>query len=178
MKNSILLSIIVLFFAFSCKKLDKKTQFNIENTTQSTIPSALGINLPFDLPTPTITTNIEQEMEENNTHKDLIEYANLKELKLSINSPTTANFDFLNDMEIFIKADGLSKQKIAEIHNIPENQLKELNLTVVPDLDVQEYIKKDKYYLDITVKTDKINLQDVTIDIYSKVFVDAKILGV
>ncbi len=178
MKKYILLLVIILFAAFSCKKLDKKTQFDIENTTQSTIPSAVGINLPFNLPTPTITTNIEQEMEANNSRKDLIEYANLKELKLSINSPTTANFDFLNDMEIYIKADGLSKQKIAEIHNIPENHLKELNLTVVPDLDLQKYIKKDKYYLDITVKTDKINLQDVTIDIYSKVFIDAKILGV
>jgi hypothetical protein len=178
MKKYILLSTLLLFIVFSCKKIDKKTQFNIENTTQSTIPSALGVNLPFDIPTPTITTNIEQEMEEHNSHKDLIEYANLKELKLSINDPTSANFDFLNDMEIFIKTDGLDKQKIAEIHNIPENQLKKLSLSVIPNIDLQNYIKADKYYLDITVKTDKINLQDVTLDIYSKVFVDAKILGV
>jgi len=178
MKTPIIISTLLLFISFSCKKIDKKTQFDIENTTQSTIPSAIGINLPFDLPTPTITTNIEQEMEEHNSRKDLIEYANLKELKLSISSPATADFDFLNDMEIFIKADGLSKQKIAEIHNIPENNLKELSLDVIPNLDLQNYIKADKYYLDITVKTDKINLQDVTIDIYSKVFVDAKILGV
>lgn len=178
MKNSIILSMLLLMSALSCKKLDKKTQFNIESTSQSTIPSAIGVNLPFDLPTPTITTNIEQEMEEHNSHKNLIEYANLEELKLSINNPSSANFDFLNDMEIFIKADGLTEQKIAEIHNIPENQLQELSLSVIQDIDLQDYIKADKYYLDITVKTDKVNLQDVTIDIYSKVFVDAKILGV
>lgn len=178
MTKSIILSMLLLMSALSCKKLDKKTQFNIENTSQSTIPSATGVNLPFDLPTPTITTNIEQEMEEHNSHKNLIEYANLEELKLSINNPSSANFDFLNDMEIFIKADGLTEQKIAEIHNIPENQLQELSLSVIQDIDLQDYIKADKYYLDITVKTDKVNLQDVTIDIYSKVFVDAKILGV
>jgi len=178
MKKSIALSILLLITLLSCKKFDKKTQFNIENTTQSTIPSATGVNLPIDLPTPTITTSTEKEMEEHNTHKNLIEYANLEELKLSINDPTSANFDFLNDMEIFIRADGLTKQKIAEIHNIPENQLQELSLSVIPGIDLQDYIKADKYYLDITVKTDKVNLQDITIDIYSKVFVDAKILGV
>jgi len=178
MKNILLTFTFFSLLTISCKKLDKKTQFDIENTTQSTIESIIGVNLPFDIPTPTITTNIEQEMEEHNSRKDLIEYANLKELKLSISSPTTSDFDFLNDMEIFIRAEGLAKNKIAEIHDIPETQLKELNLNVIPDVDLQNYIKSDKYYLDITVKTDKILLQDVTIDIYSKVFIDAKILGI
>ena len=173
----ILFLISLTLFANSCKKLDEHTKFNIESTTESVIESTIGVNLPFNLPTPVITTNIDQEMEENNSRKDLIEYANLKELSLNIKSPETANFDFLNDMEIFIDADGLTKQKIAEIHNIPENQLQNISLEVVPDLDIQNYIKADKYYLNITVKTDKILLQDVTLSIYSKVFVDAKILG-
>jgi len=176
MKN-LLLILALSISIFSCEKLDKKTQFNIDNNSESVIPSAVGINLPFDLPTPTITTNIEQEMEENNSRKDLIEYAKLTDLKLSIKSPSTANFDFLNDMDIFIRTDGLPKIKIAQIHNIPENGLKEISLTVVDNIDIQNYIKADKYYIDLTVKTDKINLQDVTLNIYSNVFIDAKILG-
>jgi len=176
MKNLILVIGIVIGIV-SCKKLDKHTMFNIESDTETVIESLVGINLPFNLPTPTVTTNIQKEMEENNTHKDLIEYANLTELNLFIKTPETANFDFLNDMEIFIDADGLTKQKIAEIHDITENGSQTIALDIVQDLDIQNYIKADKYYLNITVKTDKVILQDVTLGVHSNVFVDAKILG-
>jgi len=162
----------------SCKKLDEFTKFTITSDTESVIESVIGINLPIDLPTPTITTNIEQEMEEQNSKKDLIEYANLTKLELSIKSPTSANFDFLNDIEIFIKGNGLSKQKIAELHNIPETGLTFIKLKIVPNVDLTNYIKLDKYFLDISVKTDQVNLQDVTLGIHSEVFVDAKILGI
>jgi len=176
MKKLILLSTLIIS-VFSCKKLDKHTMFNIESDSETVIGSVIGVNLPFNLPTPTITTNIEQEMEENNTHKDLIEYANLIELNLSIKSPESANFDFLNDMEIYIDADELQQQKIAEIHDIPENGSNAISLEIIKNIDIQNYIKADKYYLNITVKTDKIILQDITLNIHSNVFVDAKILG-
>ena len=176
--KTVFLFLLMGVSVLSCKKLDKKTQFDIESTSQSTIPSVIGIDLPFDLPTPTITTNIEQEMEENNSRKDLIEYAALKELEFTITSPATADFDFLNEVEIFIRAEGIEQKKIAEVHSIPETGLKIIKLDVVKNVDLQNYIKADKYYLDITVKTDKINLQEISLDIYSKVFVDAKILGI
>jgi hypothetical protein len=169
---------LLLVGLMSCKKIDKHTQFNIEYTSKATIPSSSGTNTPLSIPTPNITTNIEQELSEHDSRKDKIEYANLKELRLDITSPSNANFDFLNDIDIYIKADGLSKQKIAEKHNIAENQSTTLNLDVVPEIDLQNYIKADKFYLDITVVTDKVNLFDVKLDVYSKIFIDAKVLGV
>lgn len=163
---------------FSCKKVDELTQFTIESDSESVIESVIGINLSIDLPTPIITTHIEQEMEENNSHKDLIEYAYLTKLHLAINSPASADFNFLNDIEIYISASGLPKQKIAYQNTIPETDLKELELSIVPEVDLTNYIKSDTYVLNIEVKTDGISLQDVTIGIHSEVFVDAKILGI
>ncbi len=176
MKNLIILFALSIGIV-SCKKVDEFTMFNIESDTESVIESQIGINLPFTLPTPVITTNIEQEMEENNSRKDLIEYANLHELRLSIKSPESANFDFLNDLDIYINADGLTEMKIAEIHDLPENGATSISLEVIQNLDIQNYIKADKYYLNMVVKTDQVVLHDVTLAIHSNVFVDAKILG-
>ncbi|MGV6860206.1 MAG: hypothetical protein ACWA41_00450 [Putridiphycobacter sp.] len=160
-----------------CKKLAKKTQFYIEENTETTIPATMGINAPFNLPTPTVTTNYEQTLEENDTRKDLIEYANLVTLVVDVLSPESANFNFLNDIDIYINADNLEKQKIAEKHDIPENDLKSIALEIIPDIDLTDYIKADQYQIETTVTTDKTIFQDVDLNIYTKVFIDAKVLG-
>jgi hypothetical protein len=64
------------------------------------------------------------------------------------------------------------------LFDIPETSLDSIQLNVVPDIGLTNYIKSDKFYFDIQVKTDGINLQNVTLGIHSEVFVDAKILGI
>jgi hypothetical protein len=102
-RYALLVSLILSLL--SCNKVDELTHFTIESDTESVI----GLNLPVNLPTPVITTNIQQEMEENNSHKNLIESAYLTVLELAINSPESSNFNFLNQIEISIYADGFSK---------------------------------------------------------------------
>jgi len=177
MKKIVLTLLSVSLLLASCKKIDKFTQFNKEYNSEITISSLVGTNLPFNLPTPAINTNLEKDMEVNDSKKELIEEALLKILTVSIKSPANQNFDFVNDIDIYINSDNFPKKKIAYLHSIPENNAKKLTFTIIEGMDIQEYIKEDSFKLELKIKTDKTIFQDVVLDIYTKIYIDAKILG-
>lgn len=178
--RKILTSSIVCILSFmmlvSCKKVQKLTQFDMDYSSQVTIPSSTGINLPFSIGTPDIATNSEAEFAVNDTRKDLIEKITLKSMKLTVSSPSTGNFDFLKSAEIYIKAEGLDPVLIASKYNIQDGQGNVLNMDVTGS-DFKEYIKKDKFSLEVKSVTDKIITQDYTLNVDAVFFVDAKILG-
>ena len=159
-----------------CKEIDKLTHFNMDYNETVTIPSTIGINVPFNMFTPDITTNSEETFEINDTRKDLIEEIVLKEMTLEVASPAGEDFSFLKSIEIFINADDLDEQKIAwkEVTGTVGNKL-ELETS---SADLKDYIKKDSFTLRIKTVTDELLLSDYDINIYSKFFVDAKILGI
>jgi len=177
MKKIILVLLIVTAGITSCNKLDKLTQFEVKYSETFTIPSTIGINVPFNIPTPDITTNISKELENNQSNKELIEQIYLRKLLLTIESPSDETFSFLKDIDVFIQADGLPKVKIAYKYNITNNIGKELDLDVV-DQDLQEYIKKDKYTISVKTTTDETIFQEVKIREDLTFWVDAKILGI
>jgi len=160
----------------SCEKLSELTQFDLTYHTEVTIPASIPVNVPFDIVTPEITTNIEEEFESYNTHKDLIEEIALKELELTITDPADADFDFLNSIEVSIEADDLPEKTIAWKDNIPEDGLKSLTLDVSGE-DIKDYLFADSFKLKISTKTDQVLSEDVTIDVKTVFHVDAKILG-
>jgi hypothetical protein len=176
MKRAILLTLTV--FALSrCDQLDNLTKFDVDYNTSITIESTFGTDVPFDVATPEVTTNSESEFEMNKTRTDLIEEINLKQLTMQITSPADGSFDFLNDIEVYMSADGLDEIKVAWKNNIPETIGNVLELET-SDADLQEYIKKDAFQLRVKTTTDKLVSQDQDIDIQSVFHVDAKILGI
>ncbi len=179
MKKLQFISIFLLILAgSSCKKVDKLTQFTKEIESQVTIPSALGVNLPFNIPTPPITSNIEEDLEVENSRKDLIENAQLTFLKLTITNPQDKTFKWLNDAEIYINAVGLSETKVATIYDIPSSVGNVLELKCIENTNVAEYLKQDQFSLRLKVVTDQISLESTDVKIETKVFIDAKVLGV
>ncbi len=172
------IALVFIFIAllFSCKKIDKLTQFDMDYDSSVTVESTFGVNIPFNIYTPDISTSSESTFESNDTRKDLIESINLKSMTMTISDPSGDDFSFLKSIEIYISADGLSDIKIASKDNIPDNTT-ELKLDV-SNTDLKEYIKKDSFKLKITTTTDEVLTHDYTIDIHSVFFVDAKILGV
>ncbi len=173
-------SIILILFALAltqCDQLDKLTQFDVDYDTSVTISSTVGLDVPFEIATPEVTTNSESEFEVNDTRKDLVEEITLKKLSLMITVPDDGDFDFLNDIEVYISADGLEEKKVAWKDNIPESIGNSLDLET-SDIDLQEYIKKDSFNLRIKTTTDKVITQDHEIEIHSVFHVDAKILGI
>ena len=121
--------------------------------------------------------NSEQEFDNNNSRKDLIESAKLTKLTLNIKSPDSGNFDFLNEIKIFIDADDLDKVLIASISDIPATQLTVLELEV-ESTELASYLKKDSYNMSFEVIVDQTIETEYTIEADSDIFIDAKILGI
>ena len=161
---------------FSCKKVQELTQFDLNYSSEITIPSSTGLNLPFAISTPDISSNIESEFSVKNTNKDLIEKITLKSLNLKITNPTEGNFDFLKSVEIYIKAEGLDPVLIASKNNIQDGLGKNLSLDVT-QTDIKDYIKKSKFGLEVKSVTDKLITKDHTLKVDAVFFVDAKVLG-
>ncbi len=161
----------------ACDQLDKLTQFDMDYNTSVTIPSTVGINTPFDVPTPAITTNADSEFSVNDTRKDMIEEITLKRLTLTVDVPSGGDFSFLNAIEIYISASGLDEQKIAWKENIP-NDIGDVLELETSGVDLQEYIKQESFDLRISTTTDELITQDHEIGVHSVFAVNAKILGI
>ncbi|MEO9662264.1 MAG: hypothetical protein ABJL43_17740 [Maribacter dokdonensis] len=171
------ISIICLCAIFSsCDKLDELTKFDMEYSQRATIPSSAGIDLPFDVFTPEMETNSESTFEVNDTRKDLIEEIKLTELELVVISPDTADFSFLNSIEVYISADDLEEIRIAYLEEVPEDAGNVITLDT-SDADLKEYIKKDQFSLRLNTVTDELMSTDHELEVNSTFFVDAKILG-
>ena len=169
---------LLLISGVSCKKFDKKTQFELIIEDSFIIPSNVGINIPFvNFPTPPVNTNIDEELAIENKKKKKIESIILKELQFIIRTPITSTFSFINDIELSISADGLPEIAIAELHDIPFIVGKTLQLIVDSSEELEAYIKKDSVNLHVAVTTDETILQDVTVDLKAVFFVDVKVFN-
>ncbi|NMM50105.1 hypothetical protein [Marinigracilibium pacificum] len=174
-KITFLSFILVSFLISSCDTLDSLTQFYYDEETSFTIPGQAPTLFLGDISTPAMQSSGSQEFENNNSNVNLVESCKLTELTLTLTAPQEANFDFLNEISIYIEADGLSKKLIATETNVPAG-VNTFSLET-QDVELVEYIKAGSYTLTTDVTTDKILSQDHTVNVYSKFFIDAKILG-
>lgn len=151
--------------------------FDVEFTTSFTIPSSSIINSPFDIATPETTTNSESTFENNDTRSDLVESVRLRELRLDLIAPSDGDFNFLNEIEIFITADGLPEVLIASDLDIEPNDSRSLDLDI-EDVELREYIVQDTYTLRTRTITDETINEDHQIEVFTRFRVDAEILGI
>lgn len=155
MKTTFFLFITGLLLFTSCnlrEKIEDITTFEINNSTEFSIPSSSIVNVPIDIGTPDINTSSKQTFENNNTRADLVENVNLSELKLSITNPNDRTFTFLKSLKIYISNDTEGKTLIAENQDIPENVGSTLDLETT-GTDLSEYIKEDTYSLEFEAVT-------------------------
>jgi hypothetical protein len=172
----LLLLLATALFLSACEKLDELTTFRINHTTSITIKANNVIaNVPIIVPSPEIETSSEQAFENNNTRANLVDEASLETLDLEITAPADQNFGFLNEIEIYIKAEGLEETLLAYSYNIPENVGSTLSLETSGE-NLQEYIKKERYSITTKVITDKVLNRDVDIDVHMKFRIKAKLL--
>jgi hypothetical protein len=176
MKRIITLFITVCLLN-SCDKLDELTKFDLAYDSMVEIKSSANLNLPFDVFTPDVETNSESEFEVNDTRKDLVEEIRLTKLSLNITSLNNQDFTFLESIEVFLSAEGLQEIRIAYIEDVPDTTGNSISLNL-EDMDLKDYIKKDKVNLRLNTVTDKVLTNDVSITVQSIFFVDAKILGI
>lgn len=160
----------------SCEQASELTKFDISTNSQVTIPATAGVNLPINLLTPDIESNSETAFSNNDTRADLIEEIYLKSCDLEISSPSSANFDFLKSVEVFISTDDLPEVLIAQRQDIQNGEGRQLSLNATGE-DLTEYIKASTFSMRVKVVTDEIPGSEIEIDVASVFRVDAKILG-
>lgn len=166
---------ILLLGLTACKKVAKFTQFNMEFENECVIPSNAGVNLPIEIFTPETETNSESTFAVNDTRKDKIEEITLTELDMTITSPSGQDFSFLESINLYLNADGLDEVLIAWKSPVPQDATTLVLETT--EKDMKEYIKKDEFTLRINCTTDEVITNDHHLNVRSKYFVDAEILG-
>jgi len=177
MKNYLIASIALATTLFcSCEKLSKLTQFDMKHSCESTIEAGVATSLPFDVITPEVTTQSESEFKGHNTSANLVQSVKLKQMKLKITSPGNRTFDFLNDIELYLSADGEEEILVAWKHNISDAVGTELLLDAGTE-ELKSYLVKDKYKLRLKITTDKTINEDVHVTVSSVFRVDANVLG-
>ncbi|MFO7879904.1 MAG: hypothetical protein ACQES0_01215 [Bacteroidota bacterium] len=176
MKKYLLFAYALLFILMSsCQKLDELTQFEMDYQETVIIPASVEANIPYEIQTPEITTNAESEFEVHDTRKENIEEIKLNELKLSLIDPDDGNFDFLNEISVYLSTEQLPEIKVAWKEDIPENALQALQLNT-SDENIGEYIKQESFRLRIETTTDKVITRDHEIQLDAVFLVNAKLI--
>ncbi|MFT4019441.1 MAG: hypothetical protein QM668_20925 [Agriterribacter sp.] len=163
-------------WSISCKKISELTKFDMKYNCETTIQAGVATLIPFDINTPDVETQSEDQFEGHNTAKNLIETITLKEMKITITNPEDQSFDFLKSIEVYISADSQEELKAAWKNNMPDAGVKEIVLEC-SNANLKPYLMNDKYKLRLKTTTDKVLNKDVTIRISNTFRVDAKILG-
>lgn len=163
MRVKFLTGLIVLAVVLSQSSCKKLLTFDIALTSSFTIPSTVLLDVPVSLPTPDVTTNAEQEFEQNDTRAKYIDEIYLTELKLTITSPSGQTFSPLKHIYIFINAEGLGETRVAYYENVPPNIGNEL-LLELDDTDLADYIKKEEFTLRVQVVTDETFFTNISVD--------------
>ena len=110
-------------FNFSCtkKEVNKLTEFDIDYTTNLTIPSAsITVSTPttsVEFTTPNIPTQQSTKFSAEGTAKDHVDEIKLTKFNLSV-SGTGANLDFLKSVTVYIKAANAGEPIVATKTNI------------------------------------------------------------
>jgi len=174
--KKLLAALILLVYLAGCEAIDELTIFTMDYYIETTISSAAGVNLPFNLYTPAISTNSSSEFELKDTRKDLIEEIKLQSLQLEVSLPENGDLSFLQSIEIYANGDGLEEKLIAWNNSVNTSE-KTVALETTTD-DLQQYLKLDVISLRIHTTVKKILLTDYIIQIHTEFLVNAKILGI
>lgn len=179
MKKIICLSFItaLMVLNISCKKDEAKklTEFDINYSTNLTIPSAsMTVSSSSITPTtvefttPNVPTQQSTKFSAEGTAKSLIDQIKMTKFDISV-SGAGANLDFLKSLTVFIKASGVGEQMVATKTNIPSG------VTSVAmdlqDVNIKDYIFQDNIQFrvvatfDATAATDQVLKMDETVHV-------------
>ena len=176
MKKTLIPVLLMALALTSCDALSNLTKFDMPLTSSVTIAKiSAATTTPVVISTPDIETNSTKFFTDNGISTDLIGKVTLKKMELTVTTPTTGNFNFLKSIDIYITATDLTKTKIATVSNVSAG------LTVVPlvveDIDLKQFLLKEKVKMEFSVATDEAMTADYTIEVKPTFLIDMKVLG-
>jgi hypothetical protein len=117
-------------------------------------------------------------MSARNTAWNLVEEFRLTQVRLTVTAPEGQTLDFLQSVSVYISADSLAEMRIASKENVPAGTGGVLELDIPQNGDLKPYLQKNNFQLRVQVTTDQTINRNVDVAVYTKFFVDAKILGI
>jgi len=172
--SSIIVLLVLLFCG--CKAIDELTHFDIDYNYTFTLPSFGGLG-DIDLSSNDLENSNESTFENNNTNKHLVESATLKKFNVEIIDPIDADFSFLDKVEIFVSTETLEEKMIAWKDDIAQNVGDYLELETTSS-NLRKYLISDEIRVRLKTTSSEPLINDLLLDLQSKVEVDAKILGI
>ena len=163
---------VVVLLLLGCEEVENLLTFSINDHTTFRIASTTPLNLPLEIPTPEVTTNSQQEYENNNTHADLVKDVKLEQLKLTITDPATKTFSFLKTIRIYISS---SQQNEIELASLEDISAATGTLVLIPTKEkLDTYVRAASYSLRTEVITDETLTEsiDVLVDLRFRVTAD------
>ncbi|WP_299260170.1 hypothetical protein [uncultured Aquimarina sp.] len=169
-------ALVLLTVSTSCEELNRLTVFELDYESDFTVASTTLIDIPISIETPPVPTNSESEFENNNTNSSLIESIQLKRLRLIVDTPTDGDFNFLQEVRLFIDAEGLEEMEIAFAENLENQNLNVIELETT-GVELKDFLKQDSFTLRASTTTDETINEDYSIKVDCVFRVDANILG-
>ena len=163
MLKKLIPAVIVMLIVTGCNDVEDLLTFHFSDRTQIRIESASPLNLPIEIITPAITSNSQQQFENNNTKAELVRDVKLEQLNLTLTSPSGKSFSFLKSIRIFISTNESNEIELASLDNVSSPTG---TLELIPTsqkLDV--YAKSSSYNLRTQVTTDETLTQDVDVQV-------------
>lgn len=153
-------SLALLTLLAGCSKLKNLADINVDvpYSTQQTVPPVQGYTQGTALPNggvalPQVTvglaTNSAQTLQQYGTAAHMVQSVTLKSLAITIQSPAGQNFDFLDNIQVYISAAGMPELLAASASNIPKGTTT-LDLTTNTDVNLKAYYLMDVVNLRMT----------------------------
>ncbi len=157
MKKLLTYALVFLAASSGCKKVESLANIsvNIPYSQQVEVPRVDGydygtpipfggVNLPF--PAIPVVTNAKDYLVQYHTNANKVVSVSLKSLTLDIVSPASENFDFLDNVQLYLSAPGLPEQLLAYQNAIPKGATT-VAVTTAGDFNLKEYFLKDTMYI-------------------------------
>lgn len=139
----LLLPLMLLLFV-GCEKINELLTFEITSSDTIKIPASGLIDAPLIAPVP-VPVNSQQSFENNNTKADLVRDVRLVKLTLTIVDPAAENFDFLDNIKIYIGTSGEDRVLLASLDEVSTGVS---TIELVPgNTQLDKYIKASEYTL-------------------------------
>lgn len=175
MKYRLFAILIILGLSISCDRGDKSISFRMKYENEYEIPSSVGINFPFVVQTPPVTSNSSTAFSNNNTSASLIDEMSMDYAELSIIAPTGGDFSFLESIRILINADGLDEIELASLDPVPNGNDTLLVLNT-SKANFKDYLSKDQFELNLETVSDEFLTEDYRLIFKCEFLVKAGVL--
>ena len=123
-----------------------------------------GAQLPF--PAIPVATNSKAYIAQYNTSAEKIIKVDLKSLSLQILSPEAQNFDFLDNVQVYISGQTLPEMLLASNYSVPKG-LSTLTLTTSTDVNLKNYFLQDTIYFRLSAHINAVPISGTRLNIAS-----------